>query len=184
MRLICPFVLIITHRSGGAWCGVAAGGRRAAGVRKHKNTDAGGGGQRRRDEFTDGTSCKPPTPPPPSIHLDHEVMSSLTTGWSGADRGQAKGFEGDGVAETEELHEKHRAEFASIDDALLAMARGEFVVVLDDEDRENEGDLIIAADKMTPEAMGFMVSEANHVPAPRLSVKTCAAPLCPPARVS
>lgn len=55
------------------------------------------------------------------------------------------------AGEEAELHEKHRAEFASIEEALAAMARGEFVVVLDDEDRENEGDLIIAADKMTPE---------------------------------
>jgi len=87
------------------------------------------------------------------------------------DRGQAKGFEGGGEAQTEELHEKHRAEFASIDDALVAMARGEFVVVLDDEDRENEGDLIIAADKMTPEAMGFMVSASlSYAPRPRFSV--------------
>lgn len=84
-----------------------------------------------------------------------------TTGWVGADGGQAKGFEADGALGTEELHEKHRAEFASIDEALQAMARGEFVVVLDDEDRENEGDLIIAADKMTPEAMGFMVSQVK-----------------------
>jgi 3,4-dihydroxy 2-butanone 4-phosphate synthase/GTP cyclohydrolase II len=41
--------------------------------------------------------------------------------------------------------------------AILAMARGEFVVVADDEERENEGDLIIAADAVTPEKMAFMV---------------------------
>ncbi len=38
--------------------------------------------------------------------------------------------------------------FDSIADALAALAAGEFLVVLDDEDRENEGDLIIAADKV------------------------------------
>lgn len=46
---------------------------------------------------------------------------------------------------------------ATIEEALIAIASGEFVVVTDDEDRENEGDLIIAAEHMTPEKMGFMV---------------------------
>ena len=40
------------------------------------------------------------------------------------------------------------AGFDSIADALVDVAAGKFVVVLDDEDRENEGDLIIAADKV------------------------------------
>ncbi len=47
--------------------------------------------------------------------------------------------------------------YSSIEEALEAMRAGEFVVVVDDEDRENEGDLIIAAEKITPEKMGFMV---------------------------
>ena len=38
---------------------------------------------------------------------------------------------------------------SSIEDAIVAYARGEFLIVVDDEDRENEGDLIIAADAMT-----------------------------------
>lgn len=40
---------------------------------------------------------------------------------------------------------------------------GKFVVVLDDEDRENEGDLIINADKVTTEAMAFMVEHTSGV---------------------
>eukprot|EP00854_Cymbomonas_tetramitiformis_P018701 gene18701-22329_t len=56
-----------------------------------------------------------------------------------------------------ELSEK-TLDFSSIDEALSEMAAGRFVVVLDDEDRENEGDLIIAADRVTPEAMAFMVN--------------------------
>lgn len=44
-----------------------------------------------------------------------------------------------------------------IEDALEAMARGSIVVVVDDEDRENEGDLILAAECATPEAIAFMV---------------------------
>lgn len=47
--------------------------------------------------------------------------------------------------------------FAPIEEAIEAIARGEFLVVVDHEDRENEGDLILAADKVTPEAIAFMV---------------------------
>ncbi|HMP74920.1 MAG TPA: bifunctional 3,4-dihydroxy-2-butanone-4-phosphate synthase/GTP cyclohydrolase II [Kiritimatiellia bacterium] len=46
--------------------------------------------------------------------------------------------------------------FDSMEDVLAAMARGEMVLVLDDERRENEGDLIIAAEKATPAAINFM----------------------------
>lgn len=45
----------------------------------------------------------------------------------------------------------------SISDALAAMRRGEFILVVDDEKRENEGDLIIAAEKVTPNQIAFMV---------------------------
>jgi len=45
----------------------------------------------------------------------------------------------------------------TIEKAIAAIANGEFVVVTDDKAREDEGDLIIAAEKMTPEKMGFMV---------------------------
>jgi 3,4-dihydroxy 2-butanone 4-phosphate synthase/GTP cyclohydrolase II len=46
--------------------------------------------------------------------------------------------------------------FASIDEAIADIAAGKFVVVVDDEDRENEGDLTIAAEKVTAEAINFM----------------------------
>jgi 3,4-dihydroxy 2-butanone 4-phosphate synthase/GTP cyclohydrolase II len=45
---------------------------------------------------------------------------------------------------------------ATIPDAIEAFKRGEMVVVVDDEDRENEGDLTIAAEKVTPDAINFM----------------------------
>jgi 3,4-dihydroxy 2-butanone 4-phosphate synthase/GTP cyclohydrolase II len=51
----------------------------------------------------------------------------------------------------------------SIDDAVAAFGRGEFVVVVDDEDRENEGDLIIAADAMTADKMAFLVRHSSGV---------------------
>ena len=45
-----------------------------------------------------------------------------------------------------------------IETAIEAFARGEIVVVTDDDDRENEGDLTIAAEKITPEAINFMAA--------------------------
>ena len=48
-------------------------------------------------------------------------------------------------------------QLSSVDVAIEAIRRGEFVVVVDDEDRENEGDLIIAAERVTPEKMAFMI---------------------------
>src|SRR3954463_14802744 len=51
--------------------------------------------------------------------------------------------------------------FAAIDDAIAAMGRGEIVVVVDDEDRENEGDLIMAAQFATPEKVAFFVKHTS-----------------------
>jgi 3,4-dihydroxy-2-butanone 4-phosphate synthase len=49
----------------------------------------------------------------------------------------------------------------SIDDALAEFAKGEIVIVVDDEDRENEGDLIMAAEFATPEKIAFFAKEAS-----------------------
>lgn len=51
--------------------------------------------------------------------------------------------------------------FTPIENALEAIARGEILVVVDDEDRENEGDFIMAAEKATPEAINFMAREGR-----------------------
>ena len=51
--------------------------------------------------------------------------------------------------------------FARIEDAVAAIARGEVVVVVDDEDRENEGDLIMAAVHATPERIAFYVKHTS-----------------------
>ena len=51
--------------------------------------------------------------------------------------------------------------FDSIPDAIEDIRAGKMVVVLDDEDRENEGDLVMAASKVTPEAINFMRKEAG-----------------------
>jgi 3,4-dihydroxy 2-butanone 4-phosphate synthase/GTP cyclohydrolase II len=51
--------------------------------------------------------------------------------------------------------------FSSIDDALRRIRRGEMVLVVDDEDRENEGDLTMAAEWVTPDAINFMLRWAR-----------------------
>ncbi|HHT01679.1 MAG TPA: bifunctional 3,4-dihydroxy-2-butanone-4-phosphate synthase/GTP cyclohydrolase II [Firmicutes bacterium] len=49
------------------------------------------------------------------------------------------------------------SQFDTIEEAIAAIKNGEMVIVVDDEDRENEGDLLMAAEKVTPEAINFMV---------------------------
>ncbi len=51
---------------------------------------------------------------------------------------------------------KKKSPFAPIEQAVAAIREGRMVIVVDDEDRENEGDLTIAAEKVTPEAINFM----------------------------
>ena len=53
--------------------------------------------------------------------------------------------------------------FAAIADAVAAVGRGEIVIVVDDEDRENEGDLIMAAEAVTPEAIAFFLQHSSGV---------------------
>ena len=50
-----------------------------------------------------------------------------------------------------------------IEDAIKAIADGQFVVVVDDESRENEGDLIIAAEKATPDKIAFMIRHTSGI---------------------
>ena len=56
---------------------------------------------------------------------------------------------------------KGTSPFAPIDAAVEAIRRGEMVIVVDDEDRENEGDLTMAAEKVTPEAINFMAKHGR-----------------------
>ena len=53
--------------------------------------------------------------------------------------------------------EEPGGDFASVEEAIQAIADGEMVVVVDDDDRENEGDLVMAAAKATPEQIAFIV---------------------------
>ena len=51
---------------------------------------------------------------------------------------------------------KQRRPVAEIEEALTAFRNGKMIIVVDDEDRENEGDLTIAAEKITAESVNFM----------------------------
>ncbi|NQT12096.1 MAG: 3,4-dihydroxy-2-butanone-4-phosphate synthase, partial [Planctomycetes bacterium] len=53
---------------------------------------------------------------------------------------------------------------STIEATIDAVARGEIVVVLDDEQRENEGDFICAAEKVTPEIVNFMITHGRGLP--------------------
>jgi 3,4-dihydroxy 2-butanone 4-phosphate synthase/GTP cyclohydrolase II len=56
---------------------------------------------------------------------------------------------------------RRKSPFAPIDDAIKAIRNGEMIIVVDDEDRENEGDLTIAAQRITPEAINFMATHGR-----------------------
>lgn len=58
---------------------------------------------------------------------------------------------------------EHPVSQARVAEAIRAFERGEMVVVTDDDDRENEGDLIVAASKVTPEQMAFMIRHTSGI---------------------
>ena len=62
---------------------------------------------------------------------------------------------------------------APIEDAIAAIGRGEVVVVIDDEDRENEGDLIMAAEFATPEKIGFFVRHTSGLICAPITTERC-----------
>jgi len=55
-----------------------------------------------------------------------------------------------------ELRQGQQNNFSSIEDAMEDVRQGKMIIIVDDEDRENEGDLMIASEKATPEAINFM----------------------------
>ncbi len=68
---------------------------------------------------------------------------------------------------------KTRSPFATIDEALEDIRQGKMVVVCDDEDRENEGDLTMAAQFATPEAVNFMATHGRGLICLSLSPQRC-----------
>ena len=63
--------------------------------------------------------------------------------------------------------------FAPIDEVLAALRRGKMAVLVDDEDRENEGDLVCSAEFVTPEIVNFMLREARGVLCVALTPENC-----------
>jgi 3,4-dihydroxy 2-butanone 4-phosphate synthase/GTP cyclohydrolase II len=70
--------------------------------------------------------------------------------------------------------------FASVPELVEEIAAGRMVVLVDDEDRENEGDVILAADKVTPEAINFMAKYCRGLICLTLSPERCDALELPP----
>jgi len=62
---------------------------------------------------------------------------------------------------------------STIEAAVEAIARGEIVIVMDDEDRENEGDFICAAEKVTPEIVNFMITHGRGLPCVPILPEVC-----------
>ena len=65
------------------------------------------------------------------------------------------------MAQTEAPAGEELPKLGSIPEAIEAMAQGRMVILVDDEDRENEGDLVVAASKVTPEHINFMCREGR-----------------------
>ena len=61
----------------------------------------------------------------------------------------------------------------SVEEVIEDFRNGRIVIVVDDEDRENEGDFIVAAEKITPEIVNFMLKEGRGVLCAPLSEKRC-----------
>jgi len=61
----------------------------------------------------------------------------------------------------------------SIEEAVEDIKSGKFVIVVDDKDRENEGDFICAAEKMTPEMVNFMITHGRGVLCAPLTEERC-----------
>ena len=71
------------------------------------------------------------------------------------------------------MTEKREYQLDSIEDAIQDFKEGKFVIVVDDEDRENEGDLIIAAEKITAEKVNFMLKHARGVLCAPTTISRC-----------
>lgn len=69
--------------------------------------------------------------------------------------------------------EEIKIELDRIEDAVDAIKRGEIVIVVDDEDRENEGDFVAAAEKITPEIINFMTKEGRGLICTPLTESRC-----------
>lgn len=72
------------------------------------------------------------------------------------------------------MSENKQIKLNTIEEAIADFKEGKFLIVVDDEDRENEGDFIIAAEKITPEAVNFMMKEGRGVLCAPITEERCA----------
>jgi 3,4-dihydroxy 2-butanone 4-phosphate synthase/GTP cyclohydrolase II len=63
----------------------------------------------------------------------------------------------------DEMRDEERGQFSAIPEAIEAIKSGRIVIVVDDESRENEGDFIVSAEKVTPEIVNFMLKNGRGV---------------------
>ena len=63
--------------------------------------------------------------------------------------------------------------FNTIEEAIEEIKKGNFVIVVDDEDRENEGDLVIAAEHITPDKINFMETHARGLICVPITAERC-----------
>jgi 3,4-dihydroxy 2-butanone 4-phosphate synthase/GTP cyclohydrolase II len=68
---------------------------------------------------------------------------------------------------------ENRMKFSSIEDAVKEIREGRMIIIVDDEDRENEGDLVCAAEKATPEMINFMARHARGLICLPLTEERC-----------
>jgi 3,4-dihydroxy 2-butanone 4-phosphate synthase/GTP cyclohydrolase II len=71
------------------------------------------------------------------------------------------------------MNTKQSSVLSPVEDALEDFRQGKFVIVVDDEDRENEGDLICAAEMITPEMVNFMLKNARGVLCAPITLSRC-----------
>lgn len=71
------------------------------------------------------------------------------------------------------MSEETKIRLDSIEDALADFADGKMVIVVDDEDRENEGDIIVAAEKITPDQVNFMLKNARGLLCAPITLSRC-----------
>ena len=71
------------------------------------------------------------------------------------------------------MREKEKIKLDSIEEAIESVGKGEVIIVVDDENRENEGDFLAAAEKITPKIINFMAKEGRGLICVPLSEKRC-----------
>src|SRR5690625_4607161 len=75
--------------------------------------------------------------------------------------------------QTEQTHASYANAIASVPEIIAELRNGRMVIVVDEEDRENEGDLVLAAQFVTPEAINFMVTHARGLVCLPLTEERC-----------